>query len=71
MAAHHRLRRFVKNPYLQFVVGMVLLISTLLGGFELKVHHGFAIIGIWHIAQASPDVLQALERISRWKRRKK
>ena len=55
MAAHHHLRRFVTNPYLQLIIGLFLLISTLLSGFNLKVHHGFAIIGIWHITQASPD----------------
>jgi hypothetical protein len=70
MAVHHHLRRFVKNPYLQLVVGVVLLVSTLLSGFELEVHHGFAIIGIWHITQAAPGILQALERISRWRRKK-
>ena len=70
MAAHHQLQRFVKNPYLQFVVGVILLLSTLLSGFELKLHHGFAIIGIWHIAQASPEILQALERIAQWRRKK-
>ena len=66
---HHKLRRVVKNHWVQVVVGTILLISVFTS--YLGLHHGILAMGAWHIAQSIPDILQALERISRWKVKQK
>lgn len=61
----HQLDRVVKNPKLQVIAGIVLLVMTLFGEF-FQPHHGFIVIGVYWSAQALPEILQALERIARW-----
>ena len=73
---HHWLHKIVTNPYLQFSVGMVLLLTILLDSFFLDLHQSMVVLAVFHIAQAVPNLLQAFERIDRienlkkWKRKK-
>jgi len=60
----------VKNPYIQLVVGLILL-STVLLDSVLDVQHSIMLLAVWHIAQALPNILQALERIDRIETHKK
>ena len=62
---HLRLNRLVKNPWVQGIVGSVLLLSVFTE--FLGLHHGLFALGLWHLAQLTPNILQAVERILRWK----
>ena len=69
---HHRyhiIHKLTKNPYLQFSVGMVLLITTLFDSIFIKFHHSIIILALWHILNAIPNILQSLERIEKLKRK--
>ena len=60
------LQRIVKNAWLQLVVGVILLMSSLDGQqgslytdllhFKFRVHHGVNAMGIWQILQALPNL---------------
>ena len=60
------LRKIVKNPYLQTVVGLIMLFSSFEGQqgtlysdlvqFNLRIHHGVNLMGLWQIAQALPNL---------------
>lgn len=64
-----KFHRFVNNPYVQGIVGFILLVSVLTELFGL--HHGLFALGLWHTAQLTPNALQALERIGKWLRKLK
>ena len=71
--AHHLLRRIGKNPYLQMVVGVVMLFSSIAGQqgdliadvahFNVQLHHGMGLMGIWQIVQALPNLLDSFDWI--------
>lgn len=61
----HRSHKFVKHPWVQGIVGSILLVSVFTE--FLGLHHGLFAIGIWHVAQLTPNILQALERILKWR----
>lgn len=72
---HKHLHRFLKNPLVQILTGVILLIvsivvmvSALVTDFQLKQHHGFALLGFGLILQAFPNLIQALERIDKWRK---
>ena len=60
--ANRWLKRIVENPRLQLIAGLTLLGMTLFGEF-FQPHHGFILISGYWIAQAVPNLIQALERI--------
>ena len=51
---------------IQVGVGILLLVLSLTNGI-LQPEHGFFLIGAYHILSALPNILQAIERIARWK----
>jgi len=55
--------RIVQNPYLQFSVGLILLLTTLFDGLFLKFHHSIILLALWHMAQLIPNILQTLGNI--------
>ncbi len=64
------LRRIVKNPYVNIVVGLLLLYSGInetvrelkeLDGFRIGVHHGIILFSILQILRAVPDFFEGLE----------
>ena len=60
------LRKIVKNPWLQLLTGVVMLLSSVAGQqgalysdllhFRFRIHHGVNIMGIWQILQALPNL---------------
>ena len=60
------LLRVVTNWRVQVSVGILLLVLSLTDGI-LQPEHGFFLIGAYHILSALPNILQAIERIARWK----
>ena len=63
------LHKIVMTPLLQFSIGSILLFISITEVF-FRPSHGIMIIGAYHIFQALPNILQALERIARWRRKK-
>ena len=61
------LNTFVKNPKVQFSMGCLLLIITVSDLFFLKAEHSILVIAVFHISYGLPSILQALERIARWR----
>ncbi len=64
------LRRIVKNPYVNIVVGLLLLYSGInetvrelkeLDGFRIGVHHGIILFSILQILRTVPDFFEGLE----------
>ena len=68
MSWQKHLHKFVKSPYLQGSIGALLLFVSLIQIFDFNVKHSIALIGIWHLLQTLPNILQALERIARWRK---
>ena len=62
---HRKLHRFVRNPYVQIVVGVLLLAYCLFSIFTeyLGLHHGVFGTLLLQIWNTTPNILQALERI--------
>ena len=65
------LTRFVRHPSTNFVVGVVLIVSGLAdvledlrngAGFELAVHHGVVVYGLFKVLTAIAHVLEGLEK---------
>ena len=56
----------VGNRWLQGICGVILLSVVL---FDVAVEHGFTAISILYLIEASPNILQAIERIAKWFRR--
>ena len=66
MKWHEWLEVIVKHPVVQLSMGILLLIVSLTGFIEVwNPHHSVAIIGIFYVSQALPNVLQSLERIAK------
>ena len=59
---HRILVSFVNSSWIQLTVGFTLFIYTLVDQEQTALHHGVRFLVIW---RAIPDVLQALERITR------
>ena len=69
----HILRRIGKSPLLQTVVGMVMLGASLGGQqgdliadlmqFNVRLHHGIGLMGIWQIVQALPNLMDSFNWI--------
>ncbi len=66
------LRRIVKNPYVNIVVGLLLLYSGIsetvhelkeLDGFRVGVHHGVILFSILQILKTVPEFFEGLEHI--------
>ena len=55
------MKKFVEHYLIQFVVGVVLLVSVFTNYLQVK--HGVFAMGVWHLLQTTPNILQALERI--------
>ena len=75
--AKHWLRRIVKNPWLQLVVGLVMLMSSFAGqqgtlytdliNFKFRIHHGVNLMGFWQILQALPNLWDSVTwMLSKW-----
>ena len=64
---HRRLQQIVSHAWVQGIVGSILLVSVFTE--FLGVHHGLFAVGVWHVAQLTPNILQALERINKWLQR--
>lgn len=61
-----KIDKIIKIPHIQVTVGLLLL-SMSISELFIKPKHGFILLGFYHIAQQIPNILQALERIARWK----
>ena len=57
------LENLVKSKKIQFSLGLVLLVSSVFEIFFLEPTHSIALIGVFHMASALPNLLQAAERI--------
>lgn len=71
------IRKIVKNPWLQFAVGLIMLISSFEGqqgqlytdlvNFKFKVHHGVNFMGLWQMLQALPNLWDSVNwMLSKW-----
>lgn len=67
------LKHIVENPYLNIVVGAVLLYSGLvetldefreIEEFNLGAHHGIVLFAVVHILKILPDVFEGLEYLN-------
>ena len=71
-----KIRRIVENPFLNLVVGIILLISGLseawgtmwddIVNLNLKSHHGIIIFAILNIIRTIPDFFKSLEHVQRY-----
>jgi hypothetical protein len=71
----HSIQRFVTNPYVNCMVGLILFGTGLSEAWDslyddiinlrLKVHHGFMILGIFNVLKTIPDIILSLEHIHR------
>ena len=69
MEKHRRLKTLVENTWIQGVVGSILLLSVFTEYFGY--HHGLFALGIWHVAQLTPNILQGIgTHVARWRHRK-
>ena len=59
------MKKFVEHYLVQFSVGVVLLVSVFTD--YLGINHGIFAMGVWHLLQTTPNMLQALERITKGK----
>jgi hypothetical protein len=68
-----KLARFVGSPYLQTVVALVLIVSSLQEGWDtlaevrhgrISVSHGTLLLGISHLLRTLPDLVEGIERAS-------
>ena len=66
---HHTVRKVVQSKWLQVIAGSFLMLSTF--ATFLQLHHGIFVMGIYHAAQMLPDIVQASERILRFRKDKK
>ncbi len=66
------LKRFVKNPYVNIVVGILFLFSGVyetvrelkeLEGFRIGVHHGVILFSLLQILKTVPDFFEGMEYI--------
>ena len=64
---HHYLKNFVNNPWVQGVVGSILLLSVFTEIFQLE--HSITVMGILYLAQLTPNILQGIERIVKWQQK--
>jgi len=64
------LKRIVENPYLNIVIGLILLYSGIvetvnelkeIEEFNIGVHHGVVLFAILHILKTIPDLFEGLE----------
>ena len=67
MEHHHNVRKVVQSRWLQVITGSVLMLSTFATFLEL--HHGIFAMGLYHAAQMLPDIVQATERILRFRKK--
>ena len=67
------LRQFVSNPYLNMLVGVLLLYSGLseswyqfqaMENYHIGVHHGVILFSLMHIAKTLPDIFDGLEHFT-------
>ncbi|MCP4020695.1 MAG: hypothetical protein GY729_02535 [Desulfobacteraceae bacterium] len=65
-----KLKKVVENPYLNMLVGIVLLYSSIseaigdytkVESFELQAHHGIILFAFIHILRTLPDFFISLE----------
>ena len=64
---HHYLKNFVNHPWVQGVVGLILLLSVFTEIFQLE--HSITVMGILYLAQLTPNILQGIERIVKWQQK--
>ena len=64
---HHYLKNFVNHPWVQGVVGTILLLSVFTEIFQLE--HSITVMGILYLAQLTPNILQGIERIVKWQQK--
>ena len=69
MGHHHSVRKVVQSRWLQVIAGSILMLSTF--ATFLQLHHGIFAMGLYHAAQMLPDIVQASERILRFRKDKK
>ena len=58
----------IQNGYFQFAMGVVLLLSIVIDDFFISLNHSLMAVGAYHILVSLPDVLQGLERVSKWRK---
>ena len=63
MDRHKRVEKLVQNAWVQGIVGSILLVSVFTEFWGL--HHGIFALGVWHVAQLTPNILQVLERVNK------
>ena len=63
------IRKFIKDPYLNFGMGLALWFSSTAGqdlfwsdmmSAEMEVNHGVALLGAWRAVKYLPDVIDKL-----------
>jgi hypothetical protein len=68
------LRRIIKNPFLNILVGLFLLYSGIMesvhafkeiGAFRIGVHHGIIVFACMNIFKTLPDLFEGLERVGK------
>ena len=64
-----RLQKIVGNPWLQLSCGTILFISSIWGQqglyddlthFNISIHHGAAVMGLWQILQSLPNLMSSI-----------
>ena len=64
---HHYLKNFVNHPWVQGVVGLILLLSVFTEIFQLE--HSITVMGVLYLAELTPNILQGIERIVKWQQK--
>ena len=70
-------KKVIKSPYLQFCVGVIMLISSFHGQqgtlytdlmkFDVRMHHGMHVAGLWQVLQALPNLWDSVTwMFSKW-----
>ena len=63
------IRKFIKNPYLNFGMGLALWFTSTAGhdlfwsdmmSMDMKVNHGVALLGAWRAIKYLPDVIDKM-----------
>lgn len=69
MEKQDKVTKVLRNPYLQISVGVIVIATLLLDQTFFSHHHGMFVLALWHILHGLPNIVDALQRI--WKYNKK
>ena len=69
------LKKFVKNPYVNIIIGIILLLSGLVEAWDtlsedimngnFGAHHGVIIFGLFQILKCLPDIFEGIEDMTK------